>query len=192
MRGALAAVIAVVSVCLGPIPLCGQSRSAFDVEVGPGFANGSGAENPAPSLPTASFGAGFWLTNRWGLAAVHVRSIGEDRFDPPIDAPDRVFAGKEALRYTRVVARYRKPIGPGDIVAGVGLVLGASYAYIDYLKTPSGLQRLGGRASWGGVGLEMYFNRRVSRYVGFRAGVTLDTGTETTVVQPVLLGIVTF
>ena len=191
MRGALAAVMAVVSVCLGPIPLYGQSRPAFDVEAGPGFANGSGT-SPAPSLPTASFGAGLWLTNRWGLAAVHVRSIGEDRFEPPIDARDRVFAGKEALRYTRVVARYRKPVGPGDIVAGVGLVLGASYAYIDYLKTPSGLQRLGGRAGWGGLGLEMYFDRRVSRHVGFRAGVTLDTGTETTVVQPVLQGIVTF
>jgi len=137
-------------------------------------------------------GAGLWLSNHWGLAVVHVRSFGEDRLNPPIDGRDRLFAGKEALRYTRAVARYRASVGPGDLVAGAGVVLGASYVYLDYLKTPSGLQRLKPRTSWGGIGLEVYFDRRLLQHVHLRVGATLDTGTETTVVQPALLGVFTF
>ena len=192
MRSVLNVVVVAVSIGVAPIPAYSQSRSTFSVEVGPGFAFGSGAENPAPSLPTASAGAGLWFSSQWGLAVAHVRGFGEDRVDPPVDGGDRVFAGKEALRYTRAVVRYRRSLGPGDIVAGAGLVLGASYVYLDYLKTPSGLQRLKPRTSWGGVGLEMYFDRRVSRHVSVRVGATLDTGTETTVVQPVLLGVIGF
>lgn len=192
MRTLLNVMAVAVSLGIAPMPAHGQSGPRFSVEGGPGFAVGSGTEDPAPSLPTVSLGAGLWLGRQWGIAVAHVRGIGEDRVDPPVDGGDRLFAGKEALQYTRAVMRYRRSMGPGDLVAGAGLVLGASYVYLDYLKTPSGLRRLKPTTSWGGIGLEMYFDRRVSRHVHVRVGATLDTGIETTVVQPVLLGVIGF
>jgi hypothetical protein len=176
-----------------PSGVSGQSSSTIDVELGLGFAAGGGLENPAPSLPTLSLGAGFWLTERWGLAVAHVRSYGEDLSDPPVDSTDRVFAGAEELRYTRAVGRYRRDVGAaGDIVLGFGLVLGASFVDIVFLKTPIGLQRLRPTTKWGGFTVEGYFQRAILGHLGVRAGGTLDTGTETTVFQPVVLGIVTF
>jgi hypothetical protein len=71
-------------------------------------------------------------------------------------------------------------------------MLGASFTYIDFLKTPSGLQRESPRSTWAGFGAEAYFNRPVASHIGLRGGATLDTGTETTVFHPVLLGVITF
>jgi hypothetical protein len=132
-------VLAIV-IFLVPAAALGQSRSTIEIELGPGFALGGGSENPAPSLPTLSLGAAFWLVERWGLTVTHVRSHGKDLREPPVESIDRVFAGAEDLRYTRAVARYRRRVvNAGDVVLGVGFVLGGSFTDIDFLKTPTGL-----------------------------------------------------
>lgn len=154
---------------------------------------GRGAENPAPSLPVLSLGAALWFAERWGLAVTHVRSYGEDLRKPPVEGMDRIFAGAEDLRYTRAVARYRKEVASaGNVVLGFGFVLGGSFTDIDFLKTPGGLERLRPKSKWGGFAVEAYFQRSLLPHVDVRAGGTLDTGTETTVFQPVVLGVIAF
>lgn len=181
-----------VLLVIPPVVLA-QSRPTVDVEFGPGFAVGGGLENPAPSLPTVSIGAGFWLAERWGVAVTRVRSYGEDLREPPVEITDRVFAGAEDLRYTRATGRYRREVGAaGDIVLGLGLVFGASFTDIDFLKTPAGLQRLRPKTTWRGFAVEAYFQRTILAHFAVRIGGTLDTGTETTVFQPVVLGAITF
>jgi hypothetical protein len=185
--------VGAIVIFLVPAAALGQSRSTVEIEFGPGFAVGGGSEDPAPSLPTLSLGATFWLVERWGLAVTHVRSYGEDLREPPVELMDRVFAGAEDLRYTRAVARYRRRVvNAGEVVLGVGFVLGGSFTDIDFLKTPTGLQRLRPKSTWGGFAVEGYFQRFWRAHMGVRVGGTFDTGFETTAFEPVMLGVLAF
>jgi hypothetical protein len=185
--------VGTIVICVLPAAALGQSRSTVEVEFGPGFAIGSGSENPAPSLPTLSLGAVVWLVERWGIAVTHVRSYGEDLREPPVESMDRVFGGAEDLQYTRAVARYRRGVfSAGDIVLGVGFVFGGSFTDIDFLKTPAGLERLRPKSRWGGFAVEGYFQRFWRAHIGVRVGSTLDTNVETTAFEPVMLGVFAF
>lgn len=172
-------------------PVQAQDRSRVDLEAGIGF---SVTGDPAPSLPTGSVGVAFWLSRAWGVSFTGVTSFGEDRYDPPIEIPDRFYIGQDDLRYVRVSLRYRRAIGARTmLVLGAGAVTNASYEVILLLKTAGGgTRRIDFRNQWGGLGGEMYLDRHLGRHLRVRGGITFDTSAETSVFQPVVLGVVAF
>jgi hypothetical protein len=171
-------------------PRVASDRRGLDVEAGYGFAAGSGAENPAPSLGTITFGATVWLGERWGTGIMLVRSFGEDRFHESVEAGQPIVHLATDLRYTRIVARYRRPLAGQRLVIGFGFVRHGSFAH--GIRDANTGRPPGPGTSWSGSTGEATWQHRLHRRLSLRAGVTFDTNVETTVVQPLALAVVTF
>ena len=58
-------------------------------------------------FPSMMSGLPSGLSERWGVAARHVRGPGDDIWGSPVESGDRIFSGEGNLRYTTVTARRR-------------------------------------------------------------------------------------
>ena len=175
-------------------PLVAQQRDKLEVQVGGGYVLGGGGENPGPSLPVYDVGLAFWLSERWGVAARHVRGPGDDIWGSPVEDSDRIFSGEGNLRYTTVTARRRWFMASGmELNIGFGLMLGGSYEGVSFLKR-SGQPplRLRPETSFGGFALELLVGRKLSRHFGVKVGFTEDFNFDTANTQFVGLAIFSF
>jgi hypothetical protein len=163
----------------------------FEVELGGGYVFGSGAENPGPSLPAFDAGFVFWPTARWGIAARLVEGPGED-LHAPVPSLDRTFLGVGHLHYWTVTARHRRVTPALSLELGFGLMRDGHFATVQVFRDPA----LGRRADpdnfFGGLSLEAFVSRAVSRHFGIKAGLTYDFNVETNNLQPIVLGTVRF
>lgn len=167
--------------------------SRLDVEVGFGQLIHPG-QNSRPSPGTASAGVAIWLTDAWGIAAVHVRGRGFSLNDPIREGSDRVFLGQQGLRYTRVGVRYRRELTPVlTLQVGWGAIVGGSRQVVELLKTDEGLVRSSPRYPWGSIfGGEAYVAASLGRHVRARFGVVVDGDPESILVQPTLGALIVF
>jgi len=182
------------SLVLAVTPAAAQAPSRLDLEVGPGYSIGTGLEDPAPDLGTMSLGATMWLSRTWGVALVRVASYGDDLYDEPFDSGSAITRGTTELRYVRLTARHRRTVGEKwGLVLGAGIVARASFRDVSDLRSASGLVRFEGpEIRWGGLSAEIYVDRSLLRHLSLRAGLSLDTGTETTVFLPAVVAVVRF
>jgi hypothetical protein len=170
-----------------------QDRPVAEIEAGVGYSLGGGAEDPAPTIGTLTVGGTLWLTRSWGLSVAYVASYGSDLDDAPVESGDRVFEGLGDLRYLRTVLRHRRALtGAWMLDIGAGLVTGGSFDRLVLLRVPGGSVRADARVTWGGFAGEVYVRRSLGDHLALRAGATVESNFETTVFQPVVLGVVAF
>src|SRR5262245_27564685 len=177
-------------------PTRGSKPRSPLLEIAPavGYAFGSGAEDPAPSLAAVTLGATFWFERRFGIAVTAVRGVGKDLYDRPLVSPSepigaiysREYLGKEALRYYRTTLRYRRSLNNrNELNVGVGLALGGSFRQIVWMRTPTGLVDVSTETGFGAFSGELLFGRRIAKHLALKTGAAIDFNLETNVLLPV-------
>lgn len=167
------------------IPAAAAAQARVEVVPGIGYAIGSGAEDPAPSLGTWSVGAGLWPLRTWGIGVDVVRSYGQDRQRVCGSCSgERDLVSATALRYTRWSVRHRIGRAATTGLVHAGIVTGGRFEHVVQVRGDA--RHLRSAISWGGLSVGAMLEHPIRPWLAGRAGVSVDTNIETTVVLPAL------
>ena len=173
------------------LPAAAQSPGV-ELQGGAGYVRDSGE---GPSVRTASAGAVLWLTQNVGIGGRFIQGIGNDHFDPAIQAGDRIFFGPGGLRMWTATAQGRWLVHGLEWNLGVGWG-GHSY---EYQETLTGIRRGDGtidpitptpipqRYGTGFIASEVLVGRRLVGRLHVKGGFTYGLAGDVHPFQPLVV-----
>jgi hypothetical protein len=150
----------------------------LELQAGGGYVHDSGE---GPSQGAVEVGAVFWLTSHTGVGSSFVKGIGDDHFQPPEHAGDRIFLGPGGLRQTTFTVQFR---GVDELGLEWNFGIGIGSVSYEYQQILTGIRRANGeidpvtptllrdRSGVESIPIEVLAGHHIRGPLGVKAGFT--------------------